>query len=255
MILFFSGTGNSEFVADALSQMLCEETVNLNEFIKEKKPLNLTGSEAYVIVFPVYAWRIPKAVEELLKSAKLKGSKDVFFVGTMGQNSGSCDKHCKKLCKQKEMNFKGFTGIVMPSNYILSDIMPDEETAKATIKAAMPKIEKTARLIKNGQTLCKDDKTLFSSLLSSDFFNNAFNKYAVTDKNFVVGSSCVLCGLCKRLCPKNNIEIKDEKIVFLGNCMNCYSCIQHCPKAAINIKGKTENHGRYVCPKFSAEFI
>ena len=56
-------------------------------------------------------------------------------------------------------------------------------------------------------------------------------KYA--DYPFVVNQDCVSCGICSRVCPCANIEMKGGKPAFQHHCSNCMACVVSCPKRAI----------------------
>lgn len=249
MILYFTGTGNSKYIADALAERLEDEVVSLNEVMKYQKDKHFYSEKPFVIVVPIYAWRLPRAIVELFKETSFSGSKKIYFVPTMGENSGKCDKYCEKLCSQIHMEFMGFRGVVMPDNYIPLLKLPEESAVKKLISKAIVQVDEIAADIKMQKSIHKTDKTPFPGVMSG-CVNHLFYKFAVTDKNYTVSDSCVSCGLCESLCPVNNIKMENGRPVFQGRCMSCYSCLQRCPKVAINIKGKTESKGRYICSEY-----
>ena len=66
MILYFSGTGNSLYAARRLAELTGDDVrplLSLRETPLEK------GAEAVGIVFPVYAWGMPRIVERVLRKA------------------------------------------------------------------------------------------------------------------------------------------------------------------------------------------
>lgn len=254
MILYFTGTGNSKYVAEAIANFMGDEVISLNTIIKENKKAQFNSSKPYLIVAPIYAWRFPHIIEDLLKNADFSGSNDFYFIGTMGSQSGNCDKYLKKICDEKSMNYMGFCGVRMPSNYVISDIMAEKEQIKAILNSADKEIADIAKHIGNNEKISKNDKTAFSFIMSG-LVNSMFSKYMVSSQDYVVSEKCVTCGKCEQLCPVNNIVITNGKPQFGDKCINCYACIHHCPQAAIDIKGKTETHGRYVCPDYKSEHL
>ena len=54
MIIYFTGTGNSEYVAKMLADNLGDEVFFANQSIKEHKKENFTSEKPYIFVFPVY---------------------------------------------------------------------------------------------------------------------------------------------------------------------------------------------------------
>ena len=67
MILYFSSTGNSKFVAEILKMDLQDTAVSLNHIFKNNLKLEFYTETPYVIVCPIYAWRLPRKIETFLK--------------------------------------------------------------------------------------------------------------------------------------------------------------------------------------------
>ncbi len=249
MILYFTGTGNSKFVSDYIAEHVNDESVSLNRIIKNKKPLKFHSERSFVIVAPVYAWRFPQIIEELIRKAKFSGNRRIYFVGTMGSQSGNSDKFLKRLAEEKNMEFMGFCGVAMPNNYVIGGKLPDKNQAYAQIKSAIPQIKLISDKITAGEKIYKNDKTPFSGLLSGAI-NSMFNKFMISSKDFNVSDKCISCGKCAEVCPVNNVAMNNSRPKFGEKCLNCYSCINRCPEEAINIGGKTQKNGRYVCPEY-----
>ena len=72
MVLYFSGTGNSKYIAKRIAEAIRENTVDLNMKIKENDTSPLQTGRDVIIVTPTYAWRIPKIVDR--KSTRLNSS-------------------------------------------------------------------------------------------------------------------------------------------------------------------------------------
>ena len=70
MILYFSGTGNSKYIAKRIAEAIRENTVDLNMKIKENDTSPLQTGRDVIIVTPTYAWRIPKIVSEFIDKTK-----------------------------------------------------------------------------------------------------------------------------------------------------------------------------------------
>lgn len=249
MIIYFTGTGNSKLVAEKLQEKINDELVSLNEILKEEKKWIFKSEKPFVIVSPIYAWRLPKVIERVLKEAKFIGSKEIYVVVTMGANSGNADKYCEKIITKRNLEFMGFRGVEMPDNYMVFDVMMSEADAIVKIEKSLNEVTKIADIINENKILVKDDSTSLSSL-KSGFVNWAFKKFQANSRSFTILDKCIECGKCIKVCPMNNIEMKDEKPVFSDKCIFCLSCINRCPVGAIEYHGKTEKNGQYVCPDY-----
>lgn len=118
MILYFSGTGNSKYVAKRITDALGDEIVNLNARIKASDTSSIETGERLIIVMPTYAWRIPRVVRNWLRKTELRGAKQAWFVMTCGSEIGNADKYNRELGAEKAISCMGTAQIVMPENYI-----------------------------------------------------------------------------------------------------------------------------------------
>ena len=66
MVLYFTGTGNSRYVAQRMAEALGDELLSMNDRIKAGNTSPITSGERLVIVTPTYAWRIPRIVRDWL---------------------------------------------------------------------------------------------------------------------------------------------------------------------------------------------
>ena len=251
MILCFTGTGNSRFVADCMGETLDDQVISLNELMRAEDWAPIFESEKpFVICFPIYAWGIPPVVRRMLEGATFAGSSDVYFVATMGANSGRTDQRCQELAAVMGLTFKGFAGVVMPDNYVVMLPPKSPEQARPVIAAGAEKARRLAAAIAAGETIAPDDKTSFAGL-KSGIVNRMFTKHMGDTKDYLADEKCVACGTCVAVCPLNNVTLTNGVVTFGNDCAVCYSCVHRCPKQAIQIKGKTESKGRYVCPEYA----
>ena len=62
MVLYFSGTGNSRYLARRIAKGLDIPIYDLNACIKAGDTAPVQTGRDVVLVTPTYAWRIPRAV-------------------------------------------------------------------------------------------------------------------------------------------------------------------------------------------------
>ena len=246
MILYFSGTGNSRYVARKIAQELNNELISLNQLIKEEKTDELISTDKpFIFVCPTYAWRLPIVVTNFIKKTRFSGSNKVYFIMTCGGDTGKAIKYIQKLCKYKEWQLKGMAEIKMPENYISLFSIPDKETSTQIIKGSDKQIDKIISYIKSENEFEIINPSGLSGTLKSGITNTAFYKIFVHAKGFHYTNKCIGCGKCVTLCPLNNINLKNQKPVWKNNCTHCMACISGCPTKAIEYKNKTQNKERY----------
>lgn len=248
MILYFSGTGNSEYVAKRIGQETGEEVVNLFEKIRDRDFSKMHSDSPWVIAAPTYAWRIPRILHEWLERTRLSGSKAVYFVMTCGGSIGNSEKYLKKLCGFKKMDYQGCYPVVMPENYIAMFSTPAEKEALEIIGRAEGEIDKAAHLIKNGSAFPQRSFTVMDKMNSS-IVNDVFYPMFVHAKKFYASDSCISCGKCADVCPEKNIRIENGRPVWGSDCTHCMACICRCPVEAIEYGKHSKGMPRYTCPK------
>ena len=73
MILYFSASGNSKYIAEYLAKQIGDKTISLNQRIKTHDYSELSSDTPFILVCPIFAWRIPRIVEDYLKAIKFSG--------------------------------------------------------------------------------------------------------------------------------------------------------------------------------------
>ena len=246
MVIYFSGTGNSEYVAKRVAAKTNDDFIDLFSKIRGNEFTKLDSSAPFVLVCPTYAWRIPKILEQWLERAEFSGNRSLYFVMTCGGNIGNAAAYCEELCRKKGMNFMGCSPVIMPENYIALFKTPTPSEAREIIKKAESQIDAAAALISAGKPFSRPKITLIDKL-SSGIVNVAFYRLFVHAKKFYATDSCTSCGNCVRVCPLGNIELKSGKPVWENRCTHCMAC--GCPAEAIEYKKKSKGKERYLFEK------
>ena len=244
MILFFSGTGNSNYVAKRIADALGDEIVNLNARIKASDTSPVETDERLIIVTPTYAWRIPRVVRDWLLKTELRGAKQAWFVMTCGSEIGNAAKYSRALCEKKGFEYMGSAQIVMPENYIAMFNAPEKDEARKIVEKAQPDIAFAIECLKKGESFPAPRNNIYDRFMSSAV-NPVFFALIVKAEPFRVLDGCVGCGKCAALCPTNNIKIVDGRPVWGGDCTHCMACICYCPKNAVEYGRKSLGKPRY----------
>ena len=244
MILCFSGTGNSRYIAERIAEALQDEIVDLNAKIKAADYAPIQAGEDIVLVTPTYAWRIPQIVSVWLTKTELLSAKRIWFVMDCGSEIGNAAKYNRELAAQKALTYMGTAQIVMPENYIALFPAPDKQEAKAIVENAKPAIRSIIDCIRNGMEFPAPRNNLYNRFMSGAV-NPIFYKGIVRADAFTVSDACIGCGKCAQLCPLNNIRLDKDKPVWGSNCTHCMACICYCPKEAIEYGKRSVGKPRY----------
>ena len=85
MVLYFTGTGNSRYLAQRIAEGLDMPLYDLNVCIKAGDTAPVQTGRDVVLVTPTYAWRIPRVVSEWLGKTALTGAERIWFVMDCGR--------------------------------------------------------------------------------------------------------------------------------------------------------------------------
>ena len=244
MVLYFTGTGNSRYVAERIAGALGDELLSMNDRIKAGDTLPVASGERLVIVTPTYAWRIPRIVWDWLAETDFPCGAQAWFVMTCGSEIGNAAQYSRALCQEKQLTYMGTAQIIMPENYIAMFNAPQAEEARQIVARAEPDIDRVISAIRAGQEFALPRNNLYDRFMSGPV-NPIFYSFFVKANAFGVGDSCTGCGQCARLCPMNNITIQNGKPVWGGDCTHCMACICRCPAQAIEYGKKSLGKPRY----------
>lgn len=248
MVLYFSGTGNSEYVAKRIGHELKDDVINLFERLRDGDVSGLESKRPWIVVSPTYAWRIPYILQSWLEKVPLLGRREIYFVMTCGDSIGNAGKYLAMLCKRKRLVYQGCWQVIMPENYIALFTTPGEEEAYSIIRKAEVQIEEALNRITKEEPLLARPISILDRINSS-LVNRMFYPFCVHTKKFYSTEACVGCGLCVAVCPKRNIRLDEQRPRWGSNCTHCMACINRCPKKAIEYGKHSRGQVRYIFPK------
>ena len=249
VIVYFTGTGNSRRCAQLLAHRLEETVIDAFPYLKENKRLELTSDRPWIFCAPTYGWQLPHVFRDLILQADLQGSKEAYFLMTCGSGVGNAEKYLRQLCDKKGLTFKGLVPVVMPENYLAMFPVPDDRAARVLIKKADKVVGKAVPAIQAGKNLPACKAGIAGKAMSS-LVNTVFTRGVVTAKPFRTTESCIGCGACARICPRNNITMENGRPKWSAECIHCMACIAHCTTEAIEYGRKSVGKPRYRCPEW-----
>lgn len=255
MILYFSATGNTEFVAKELASRLNDECINLLERVKTNNTEAFTSDKAYIVCAPVYVGEMPRFMASFLEQISLNGNKDVYFIFTCGGYAGISGKLAESLMKKKNMTYKGHAELTMPNNYVINDhySMTGNDEIEDRITKVYSQLDDIANVIKSNEEL-KSRHILFLEILATVPLNPVWSKFKFKDDKFYADDKCIGCKKCEKMCPLNNIKMLDSKPTWNNHCTHCMACIGNCPVEAINYGEITADKTPYNINKYE-DFI
>ncbi len=252
MIFYFSGTGNSLWVAKNLAEFQGEQVVSIAEQMNAAASFSfsLKPGEKLGFVFPIYAWAPPKIVMDFIEKLEIKQDSNpyTFAVGTCGDTAGYTMKLLGKALEKRNLKLDSGFSVFMPNNYIILYDVDSKEEERIKLEDAQQVVQHINEVIekkKEGVFECYEGS---KSFLNTYVISPLFNKFALGSKKFHTENNCISCSLCERICPIQNIILLEGKPKWGDRCTKCLACIHRCPVQAIEYGKKTKNKGRYYNP-------
>lgn len=247
MIFYYSGCGNSRFIAKSIADSLGETLIFIPEAQREGRfEYTLADDEKIGFVYPIYSWRPPHLVEEFVNDLKINGKPSyVWTAVTCGDNVGETEKIFRNELKDKGLDLDAAFCFRMPNTYVnmIGMSVDKPEMAEGKIAKAKEKLPKVIEMIaarKPFSDMIKGGLPRFKS----NVIGSGFYKWA-SDKPFFSTDGCISCGMCVKVCPMQNITLENGRPVWHGNCNTCDACYHHCPKHAIQYGKTTRGKGQY----------
>lgn len=248
MVFYFTATGNSLYVAKKLDN----KPLSIPQILKNDN-LNFTD-KSIGIVFPIYAGRAPKIVIDFLKKSTIK-TDYLYFIGTYGNSDSAICETLPRECRKLNLKADYINTVSMVDNYLPAFNMELEQKSEKNIDTKINEIiadisankKFIPKVTPQGQKLAK---TVWAMEKLRLMINDGSQLKMKAEK-------CIGCGICKQVCPINNIIIGNGIAVRKNaKCEYCLACAHHCPQKAITIKrGEKNPNARYRNENISLQEI
>lgn len=207
---YFSGTGNSLAIARNLAAALGDTAlVAIPRTLREPGAGGNDTADAVGIVFPVYVWGPPRIVIDFINSRKWHNVPYLFAVCTCGGFPGGTLILLKNALSARGGNLQAGFSIVMPGNYTALYGAMAEARQQKLFERARARIVEIAATIKARRAGPVQKSFCLVNWLTGLLYKFGRPKLKTADTRFRVMATCKHCGLCARVCPRHNIDLKD----------------------------------------------
>ena len=234
-IFYFSGTGNSKYIAQLFAKEMAAACYSIED------PLDfgqiLAHEEQIAVCYPIYGSRLPKPMRDWTKtnSQALKGKKLVIFC-TQWLFSGDGARAFTDLLPPNHTKVIYAQHFFMPNNINNLFFLPvaGEKSIAKYQKRAQAKMKQVCAHIQAGKVRRQGFHPISRALGLVQ--GASFPKIEKRAAHKVwLGQNCNACQLCLHICPVENFKCLDGKISTNNNCALCYRCINTCPQKAISV--------------------
>lgn len=240
MVFYFTGTGNSLYVAKQLDQLRFSIPKIIYDKNKEYK------ADRIGIVCPIYGHEMPELVKKFIREATFKT--DYFYVVlTYGRKHGGAAELAEEYLKNCGLEADYINTIKMVDNYLPSFDMNQQIAInpKKKVEEHIAIIKDDIKSMKHWkQNVTQEDRNWHQRYL------NITKESPIDVKSgiFKILDHCIGCGICMRVCPIGSICVENQHAVYkdTSNCQMCLACVQHCPENAIRLTIPEKNpNARY----------
>lgn len=224
MVFYFSGTGNSLYIAKRIAAGCNDTVVSIPDCVlHDRYSFSVKEGESVGFVFPVIACAPPDLVTKFIKRLQFPAGKPqyLYSVFNCAGSPEYTSRIMKETSKKAGIPIQGFFSVLMPGNYI-------------TKKRHLPQ----------------------EKVKHSFFLSYVVHKLAVLEKNepFVFGDACIGCGKCAAICPMEAITLRDGRPTRdQANCAFCLGCVNVCPTHALQVGKKTQGNPQYINPHYDGK--
>ena len=262
-IYYFSGTGNSLFVAREIQKGISgADLVPMNSYANDAR---VTPEEERIgFVFPIYGFGLPAVVTNFIRKLDLASIKYVFAVATRGGSPTTALKDIDVLLKKKGKRLNSFFYVNMPNNsYFIHDLNTPEEMNEKLRDATAGVANIVDEIEKGGDGINKDPELNFTNGMMFKILHSLFTstRYLGFENAFFADSTCTGCGICEAVCTSGKITLTDKKPSWSKRtkCNVCIACVSYCPVNAVHNKhlkaSLTFPDERYHHPNVTADQI
>lgn len=249
MIIYFSATGNNQYIATQIAQQINDNQVSMIELSdKGEYEITLEDNESLGIITPTYFMGLPKYVEEFLSKLKISLATDnyVFVISSYGSSPGYSTGYVKDYLAEQNIPTDAEYSIKMPDTWTpIFDVSDKKKIDKENkeVEKQLNDLISSIKIKKRGKYTSRTIPKLFANMAQMMYDN----KRKTAHLN--VQDSCNQCGICVDSCPINAIELNEKKVRWkTERCIMCLRCLHRCPQFAIQYDNKTQKHGQYTNP-------
>lgn len=240
MVLYFTGTGNSLYVAKKLDDV----RLSIPQIIHDDN--KVYEADKIGIVSPIYGHEMPGLVKQFIKEAVFH-AKYFYLVLTYGRMHGGAAELARQYLQECGLEADYINTIKMADNYLPAFDMKEqlaldpEKKVDEHIAEIKKDIESQKRWEQKVTQADRDRHQRYLNIRREEPIDVKKGIFRVLDH-------CIGCGICMRVCPTGSIQVENQHAQYTdtSHCQMCLACVQHCPENAIRLTIPEKNpNARY----------
>lgn len=265
LVLYFSGTGNTDYVARYLADRIVHVPVEIQMRSMEQQPAeDVPDFDVLAVGFPVYGADSPRILQDYLARLAPGEGRGALAFGTKGAWAGGAVVRTLGRLAERGYVPLGGGSVLMPGTDGLALTGKDSWMARWALGKDYDHLKDADRLAQrmagvlsglvagepaeaSRQGVRRGPAGSLSDRVWAYLYDGLAEGYAAG--RLRADERCNGCGLCARLCPTGNIELVEGRPRFAGRCTPCMRCVHLCPQEAVQIGRLTVNKFRWRGPK------
>lgn len=250
-IFYFSGTGNTWWVSKALARQLGTYGVDASvHSIEQLSPYEADAlvNEADVVAFgyPIYGSDVPIPMKKFMGDLSATTSKDSLVFCTQWLWSGDGARIGATFIRDKGFDVKWGEHFHMPNNLCVPFPIAIHNNASAKKEKYLHFSQRRIESLTEKMVAGRSFRRGFSFLaeLNGLVQRAPYRRYMEhrRDSISINQETCIMCGLCTKLCPTGNLVLTGNVLEAKGVCVTCMRCYNFCPETALLFRGKAHKH-------------
>lgn len=236
-ILYFSGTGNTAYVANKISGIMQELQVATEvHSMEDKIQIQKDSFDMLILGCPkYYEYPVLDFIKYLKKNLPTAAKKiPVMFFCTQASPLKTDFRKIEKMLSRKNYQLTVSRSIPLANNMVIMDMFPvtAEEKKSFNLKQLDKELRPLVTDFLSGIEHKEEPQFIMrlvghiSAVLCTWLFSLLAVKYSPS-------ADCTGCSLCSKKCPKKNIKMVNGRPRFCKQCIFCMRCINICPSNAI----------------------
>lgn len=267
--VYFSGTGNTQYVVQELIKRLeerghaCEVLAADRlwadcglapgraadtEALRQRLERHVSGGDTLLLAFPTHDSDVPRPISDLFELLPPGEGMHLAVVSTILIAGGDCcllpGRALEKLGYRPA--FAGY--VKMPNNIHVPhlELFPihNGDELAGYYHSVAKRLDELVEQMEEGK------RRLAGRGVSNHLFGQAqrwterFAGHLVT-RHMHANDDCAACGLCAATCPMGNISYANGRPVFGQECCLCLRCYNFCPQEAVQLGEATQDKARF----------